>query len=239
MGANFGYTSVMDPAQYQPAPDVIRHLQEIDFVAVVGPTAVGKTTLIKAAVAREPRLHMLVGGTSRDPRPGEQDRVDFHFGNREDMLARIQKGAYATLAVGATDDLYTTAPEDYPAGKTALLAVLAYVITDFRKLPYKTFRTIFILPPDYRTWQQRLKRHSFDAGQLRRRLVEAERSLVFSLEDEAVQFVINDTLDIAARDLIALATGRQLDPRQQADQSRARMLAGEQLLELRRALGQT
>jgi len=225
---------------YLPAPTVLEHLTQIDFVAVVGPTAVGKTTLIKAAVARTPKeLHMFVGGTSRDPRPGEYEGTDFHFADKNAMLARADKGEYATVAIGVAGDIYTTAPEDYPVGKAALLAVMAYVVPDFRKLPYKSFRTIFVQPPDYRTWQERLKRHGFDAAQLRKRLVEAEQSLIFALEDGSVQFVINDAIDVAAEDFTRHALGRKLDARAQADQSRARVLAGEFLLELRRALGQT
>jgi guanylate kinase len=229
----------MDFRDYRPAPHVLGHLRSVDFVAVVGPTASGKTTLIKAAIERAPKeLHMLVGDTSRDPRPGEYEGIDFHFGAKEAMFARAEKGEYATLAIGATGDIYTTAPEDYPAGKAALLAVLAYVVPDFRTLPYKSFRTIFVQPPDYRTWQERLKRHGFEPEQLRKRLVEAEQSLIFSLEDEATQFVINDALDVAADDFVAHALGRKLDTRQQADQSRARVFAGNFLQDLRRALAQ-
>jgi guanylate kinase len=229
----------MDLHDYRPAPRVTGHIRKVDFVAVVGPTAAGKTTLIKAAVERAPKeLHMLVGGTSRDPRPGEYEDVDFHFGSKSDMLARAEKGEYATLAVGATGDIYATAPEDYPADKTVLLAVLSYVVPDFRRLPYKSFRTIFVQPPDYLTWQERLKRHNFDAPQLRKRLVEAEQSLIFALEDESVQFVINGAVDVAAEDLAAHALARKPDARRKADQSRGRVLAGEFLLELRRALGQ-
>ncbi|HSX34851.1 MAG TPA: hypothetical protein VLF62_04370 [Candidatus Saccharimonadales bacterium] len=223
----------MDLEDYRPAPHVLQALTQVDFVAVVGPTAVGKTTLIKAAVARDPRVHMLVAGTSRAPRPGEQDGVDFHYDTPQHMLARAQQGGYVTLISGVSGDLYTTAPEDYPAGKTVLLATLSSVVTDFRKLPYKQFRTIFILPPNYETWQQRLAQHGFDAGQLQRRLSEAGESLAFGLADTSAYFVINDELDTAIDDFTALVLGQETPARTQENQRRARLLATDLLAKIR------
>lgn len=202
-----GYTSCMDFQDYRPSPQALSHLKDVDFVAVVGPTAAGKTTLIKAAIARDPRMHMLVAGTSRAPRPGEKDGADFHYGSPEAMRARAEKGDYVTLILGVSGDLYTTAPEDYPPGKTVLLATLSSAVHDFRKLPYKSFRTIFILPPSYEIWQQRLTQHGFDGPQLQRRLKEAAQSLEFGLHDNTTQFVVNDELGAATEGFLHVARG--------------------------------
>ena len=219
----------MDFADYHPAPHVLDHVRQTDFVAVIGPTAAGKTTLIKAAVARQPALHMLVSYTSRPPRAGEQDGVDFHFRSKQELAERAKKQEYATLVAGATGDLYATAPENYPAGRTSVMAVLAHGVPLFRSLPYNGFRTIYILPPDYATWQKRLQRHGFDAEQLARRLQEARQSLAFALKDEAAQFIVNDDLAAAVEDFTSLALGRRPDARRQAQHSRGRELAGELL----------
>lgn len=223
----------MELQEYRPAPEALGHLNEVDFVAVVGPTAVGKTTLIKTAVAREQNMHMLVAGTSRAIRAGEQDGIDFHYGTPEAMRARAAKGEYVTCIPGVSGDLYTTAPEDYPPDKTVLLATLAAAVKGFRKLPYRNFRTIFILPPNYEAWtQERLAQHDFDEPQLQRRMKEAKDSLEFGLQDAAVQFMVNDTLDLATEEFIRLANGREAT----GDQRKARSLAAH-LLE--RVLAQT
>jgi guanylate kinase len=225
----------MDYAHYQPAPQVLNSLNQIDFAALVGPTAVGKTTLIKAAVAQEPRLHMLVAGASRAPRPDEQEGVDFHFGTLADMSARANNREYVTVVVGATSDLYTTALEDYAPGKTTIMAVLAHAMPVFRALPYRSFHTIFVVPPDVATWHERLNEHSFTPEQLAQRLREAEISLSFALEDYDTRFLVNDDLAAATKDLITLALGEPLPPQLQADQSRGRHIAGELLNDLRQA----
>src|SRR5688572_13847829 len=103
----------MDTPAYTPAPHVSDHLRSVTFVALVGPTAAGKTTLIKQAVAAHPELRMLVSCVSRPPRPDEQDGVDFHFRDKPSMQARTDKGEYVTSVPGASGDIYATAPEDY------------------------------------------------------------------------------------------------------------------------------
>jgi len=223
----------MDASAYRPNERVLKQLKRVDFVTVAGPTAAGKTTLIKAATVANPKLHMLVAGASREPRPGEWDGVDFHFSTKPTMEARAKKGDYATVVVGATGDLYTTAPEDYTEDKVVLLAALAEAIPLFRSMPYRQCRTIFVVPPDYETWYVRLKNHDFTLEQLKRRLAEAERSLVFGLEDEVTHFVINQSLDVATGDFIILALGKPMPERLQADQPRARVIITDLLTHLR------
>lgn len=226
----------MDFTNYRPAPEVLEHIGQIDFVAVVGPTAAGKTTLIKAATARGSDLHMLVSGVSRPARAEERNGVDFHFGDKAAMAQRAASATYVTVVSGVSGDLYTTAPEDYPADKTVLMAVLADAIPAFRALPYRSFRTIFIVPPDYATWQQRLKQHGFDAAQLERRMQEAARSLEFALNDASTHFVLNAVLSTATKDLIALTGKRPLTARQRARESRGREVAYNLLQSVRRRL---
>jgi guanylate kinase len=215
----------MDYADYQPAPAVLGHVRQVDFVAIVGPTAVGKTTLIKAAAAKDPGLHMLVAGVSRPMRPGEVDHADFHFGDKAEMAKRASGRTYVTVVVGATGDLYTTAPEDYPKDKAVLQAVMAHGMQLFRAIPFKSFRTIFIVPPDADVWHERLSKHPFSPEELARRMREAEVSLQFALSDPDVLFLVNDDLETAVNDLVAMALGRALDDRQQAAHARGKTIA--------------
>lgn len=215
----------MDGEVYIPAPKVLEGLHKSGFVAVVGPTAVGKTTLIKAAIEIDPQLHMVVSGTSRSPRAGELNGVDFHFDTLESMQERAKRGEYVTAVTHPTGDLYTTAVEDYPPGKIALLAALASALPTFRALPFRMFRTVYVVPPSRETWHERLRGHDFTTKQLERRLKEAEVSLDYAAHDPNVRFVINDDRGRATEDLITLALGEPLSERLQADQVRAKTIA--------------
>lgn len=229
-----GILGVVNVSAYKPAPHTLRHLAEVDFVGLVGPTAAGKTTLIKAAAAKEPELHMLVAGVSRSPRPGEQDGVDYHFGDKKEMEQRVRRGEYITAVHGATGDLYTTAPEDYPPGKITLMALLAHAVPLFRSLPYRSFRTVFVTPPSAEAWRERWGRHSFSPDELARRLREAEVSLTFAISDATTYFIVNEDLATATEDLITLALNGLLPPRLRAAQAQGREIAGQLLAELRR-----
>jgi len=52
---------------------------------ITGPSGVGKGTLIRGLRERFPDLYLSVSATTRQPRPGEQDGVDYHFLTREEF----------------------------------------------------------------------------------------------------------------------------------------------------------
>lgn len=212
----------MDFSGYRPGAHVLDHLKTVDFVAVVGPSAVGKSTLMNRAEQQDPRIKQILTQTSRPLRPEETDGVDIRSRTKEAMLARIARGEYVQVAPSLFGDIYATAPEDYPAEGIGLLPVVGEAVPMFRALPFKSFKVIFVVPPSLARWQAQFKTHGFDPVRLAKRVAEAKRSLAFALEAPGVQFVINDNLQLAVGDFIALAAGDTLSPRLQADQTRAR-----------------
>jgi len=226
----------MNTTDYRPAAHVVDRLRQVNFVAVVGPTAVGKTTLINAAIQHEPSIHLVLNNTTRPRRPGERDGVDYLFQTRAAMEARIAKGEYVQVAPSVLGELYATAPEGYSTDGVAVMAVLAEAVPLFRALPFQSMTSLFVIPPDWATWQQRLEQHGFAPEQRQKRLAEAERSLQFALSDHETRIVINENLDKAAEDFVSVALGRPLDARQQADQARARHIIGDLLEQLHQTL---
>lgn len=222
----------MNDSDYQPAPHVLDRLRQVTLVAVVGPTAAGKTTLMKAAMEIEPAFRMALNNTSRPPRPGEEEGVDYYFHTREEMIARIEKGEYVQVAPTVLGDLYATAPEDYTTEGVAMLAVLADAMPTFRALPFNMLRTIYVVPPSWEEWRIRLDHHHFDAGQLQKRLAEAKRSLTFAVNALDCLFIINDDLTTAAERFVHLALGFRLTPEMEAEQQRGRDIARELLRQL-------
>jgi guanylate kinase len=211
----------MNNAAYTPAPHALDHLKQVDFVAVIGPTAAGKTTLIREGMRREPRLHLVLNNTSRARRPDEQEGVDYRFETREHMEARMARGEYAQVAPSVFGDLYATAAEDYATDGIALLPVLAKAMPVFRALPFKSIRSIFILPPDWGVWHQRMASRHFMPDQLEKRLTEARESLEFALEDTQISFVISGGVSRAVDDFVTLALGNPLPLALREDQHKA------------------
>jgi guanylate kinase len=222
----------MDFSAYQPAPGALAKLNEVDCIAVVGPTAAGKSSLMKVATGLNRTFHMVLTSTSREARPDEQEGVDYHFRTRKEMLERIAKCEYAQVAPSLLGEIYATAPEDYPKEGVGMLAVLTEALADFRALPFKRFRAIYVLPPSREVWEARLKSHGFSPENLAKRLKEAKRSLEYALQDTSLKFVINDDLGQASLDFIALIEEQPMSPRLQADQTRAASIIHELLAKL-------
>lgn len=193
--------------QYTPSAAALERLPEVTAVIAVGPTAVGKSTLINAAAARCPALHPVLTTTSRAPREGEEDGVDFHFRSREEMEAQMAAGSYVQVAVHPSGDLYATAPEDYATQGLAVMAVMAGVMPVFRALPFKSLRVLFILPPSWEQWQSRLLGHIATPEQREKRLGEARQSLRYALDTPGIGFIVNDDLAQATLDFTQAALG--------------------------------
>src|SRR5580700_2152489 len=65
---------------------------------ITGPSGVGKGTLIRGLMERLGELELSVSATTRAPRPGEQDGVDYHFLTREEFERRVQAGEFVEHA---------------------------------------------------------------------------------------------------------------------------------------------
>jgi len=218
---------------YTPAAHALGHLKQVDFVAVVGPTAAGKTTLIREAILRDPTLHLVLNNTSRARRSDEKEGVDYRFENRTAMEARIAKGEYAQVAPTLFGDLYATLATDYSSDGVAVLPVLADAIPSFRALPFKSMRSLFVLPPDWGTWQHRVGLHNFPPDKLVKRLAEAHHSLAFALADTDTVFVISRDGPQATEDFITLSHGRTITGPLLQDQQAAPGIARELLHRLK------
>ncbi|MGZ8650056.1 MAG: guanylate kinase, partial [Solirubrobacteraceae bacterium] len=66
---------------------------------ITGPSGVGKGTLIRTLRERVPELELAVSATTREPRPGEQDGVDYHFLSDADFQRRVDAGDFVEHAV--------------------------------------------------------------------------------------------------------------------------------------------
>ncbi|HEY5668000.1 MAG TPA: hypothetical protein VIR03_02425 [Candidatus Saccharimonadales bacterium] len=193
---------------YKPSEAVLGHLPKVIFVAVIGPTAVGKTTLMNAAAVRCPALHPILTTTTRSPRPGEENDVDFHFCTPEEMQRRIAEYGYVQFVISPMNGaLYATAPEDYAKDGVAMMPVVADAMSVFKSLPFKTIRSVYILPPSWEVWQQRIASHGFTPEEHEQRMLEAGRSLRYALEDPDIIFVVNDDLAQATLDFTQAALG--------------------------------
>src|SRR5437879_11998485 len=68
------------------------------LIVISGPSGVGKDTVIKRLLELDPNLRYSVSYTTRPPRPGEVDGVNYQFVSRADFESLIREGAFLEAA---------------------------------------------------------------------------------------------------------------------------------------------
>lgn len=189
---------------YKPAPDVVELMGRLNILMVVGPSGVGKTTLINKL-----GLTFVISDNSRPPRPGEVEGVDFYFHSDYDKLAKdIRQGRFVQVAVDSGGDLKATKASSYPESGDMVMAVMSDVVPLFRKLGFAKTTTVFITPPSYQEWMRRMENHQLEGVELQKRLTEAERSIGFAITDPETHLILSDDIDRAVSQLKGVLSGQ-------------------------------
>lgn len=167
-------------------------------VVLSAPSGAGKTTLARMLVERNDDMVFAISATTRAPRPGEQDGVDYHFVDDETFHRMIETNELAEWAVVHGRRYGTPRREIVSAieqGKTVVLDIDVQGARQVRRIFMDTLM-IFVLPPSAGELADRLTgRASEDPVERRRRLSNARRELEAAPEFEYV--VINDDLETA------------------------------------------
>ena len=170
-----------------------------------GPSGVGKGSVIAVVRERHPHVWLSVSVTTRAPRPGEVDGVQYHFVDRAEfdrMAAAGELLEHATYAGNAYGTPRRPVEERLAAGVPALLEIELQGARQVRaSMP--DAQLVFLAPPSFEELARRLTgRGTEDPDVVRRRLDVARIEL--AAEDEFDVVVVNDDLEQAADRLVAL-----------------------------------
>lgn len=165
-------------------------------IVLSGPSGAGKSTVLKLLMAEYPGIFgFSVSHTTRKPRPGETNGVEYYFATREEMLKMIENGEFIETAE-FSGNLYGTS-------KMAVQNVIAQnkiCILDIEKKGCESVRAtslnakfIQIRPPCLQTLEQRLRdRNTESDDSLRKRLEEAVEALEYGETPGKFQYVIHN-----------------------------------------------
>ena len=189
---------------------------------VSAPSGTGKTTLVERLVRDMQGISMSRSYTSRAPRPGEADGVDYNFISRDRFEAMIANGDLLEHAEVFGNWYGTGAAETRRALAGGGDVVLVIDVQGARKVRNASFEHvgIFVLPPSFEILEDRLRRRSKDSEvQIQRRLAVAQQEVAAVAEYEYV--VINDDVDSAVARLRAIVEAersrlRAMQPRADA-----------------------
>lgn len=227
-------------ARYQISEDSIATIQTTPIVLLVGITAAGKDT-IQNRVLESDEYHKIITHTTRAPRTNngvlEQDGDDYHFVSMSKMHEMLVNEEFIEVNRFG-DNYYGTSIGEFKAakrqGKIALGDIDVNGIASFKAISEQNIVPIFIVPPDYSTWRQRLdgRYGSQDelARELPKRLMAAQHELEHALAMPYFHFMINDNLERAVRVTDEIAHGNNVFNRHDED---ARILAADLLTSIR------
>ncbi len=165
----------------------------------------GKSTVARALLAAHPKLRLSVSTTTRAPRPGERDGVDYHFVDRETFETVVAAGGFVEWAEYA-GNLYGTARSTIEQARERghdLLFDVEVVGAAALKEAFPDSVSLFLLPPSWAEVEARLRGRGTETEErIRRRLdtgrVEVTRARTFD------HLVVNDDLDRAIADVAAI-----------------------------------
>ena len=174
---------------------------------ITGPSGVGKGTLIRLLRERVPELALSVSATTRAPRPGEQDGVDYHFLSDAEFARRVEAGEFVEWAEYSGRRYGTLRSElkrHLAEGRPVVLEIEVQGARQVRETMPEAVQ-IFIEPPDREALKDRLVgRGTDDPDAIARRLAVAEEELAAAGEFQ--YRVVNDRLDVAVARLVEIVT---------------------------------
>ena len=175
------------------------------LIVLSGPSGVGKGTVLKALLERNPNMKLSISATTRAPRPNETDGVDYFFKTHEEFNRMIEAGEFLEYMNVFNTNFYGTprayVDEEIAQGNDIILEIDVKGAMSIKKERPDTVM-IFIAPPSMSTLKSRLYgRGTETAEAVERRFQEAFSEI--QCVDKYDYIVVNDILDRA----VALVEG--------------------------------
>lgn len=172
---------------------------------ITGPSGVGKGTLIRGLRARVPELELSVSATTRPPRAGEREGVDYHFLSDAEFDRLLREGAFVEHACYSGNRYGTLRSELERRLERGVPVVLEIEVQGARQVRERMpdAVTVFIAPPSEEALRARLIGRGTDApDQVQERMLLAARELCARTEFGHV--VVNDRLEDAIDRLVEI-----------------------------------
>lgn len=184
-------------------------------VVLSGPSGVGKSALVGCLRDQIPNLHFSVSATTRAPRPGEVDGVDYHFVSPARFQQLIDDGdllEWAEIHGGLqrSGTLAEPVRTATAAGLPVLIEVdLAGARAVKRAMPEAI--TVFLAPPSWEDLQARLLGRGTETPEAIRRRLDTAR-VELAAQDDFDHVVVNSQLESACAELVSLLVGNAPGP---------------------------
>lgn len=164
------------------------------------PSGAGKTTIVHHLLTKNLGLEFSVSACSRDPRPNEIDKKDYHFLGIQGFKEKIKDDAFIEWEEVYTNNFYGTLKSEmeriWGEGKTVIFDVDVIGGLNIKKQFGDDALAIFVKPPSYEELEKRLRERSTETeDKINQRMDKASKELAFENEFDVI--LVNDNLEEA------------------------------------------
>jgi guanylate kinase len=168
------------------------------LIVITGPSGVGKGTLVNLLLQRHPDLKLSISATTRQPRLGEKEGINYFFLNKKDFETAILNHELLEWAEYAGNYYGTPKAQVIEQIETGNYIILEIELEGARSVAklFTEARRIFILPPSIKELEQRIRsRGTNSAESIAKRLAIAKQEIAASNEFDFQ--IVNDDLEKA------------------------------------------
>ena len=172
------------------------------ILIVSGPSGCGKSTVLAALFEKLPKYYFSVSATTRPPRPGETDGVDYHFISVQEFEEMIENDELLEHAQFVGNYYGTPLKPIYEYSRKGYTVILDIEINGFLQVKEKLpeAESVFIIPPSLEELERRLRSRGTESeDKIKQRMDTAESQMSYAeLYDH---IVINDDVCRAADEI--------------------------------------
>ncbi|KAJ2740856.1 guanylate kinase [Coemansia aciculifera] len=176
-------------------------------IVVFGPSGTGKSTLLKRLFAEYPtEFGFSVSNTTRQPRAGEANGIDYHFLTREQFIAAIELKEFIEHAEFSGNMYGTTVQAVKDVADSGRMCILDIDVQGVKSVKNTDLgaRFVFVAPPSEEELERRLRsRGTDDESSILKRLDAAKSELDYGNQEGSCDIkIVNDDLENAYKKLV-------------------------------------
>lgn len=225
--------------EYQPPESAIETIRHAKIALLVGITGAGKDTIVRALLER-PGFAAIISHTTRQPRSNagvpEVDGEDYHFISKETAQGMVERGEFVE-AKFVHGTIYGTSIAEVKRASDQGVAITdldVQGVSEYKGVSNEVV-AIFIVPPTYEAWLERLKKRYASTEEFEAEWPKRRESAISELSNALLvpyyHFIINDNLDEAVDAAISIIAHQKDEFHSKDDE--ARLLARHILASIR------